>query len=374
MRPSFPRLVVLFLALAAAACCTAPRPEPGTSEYAAIDAQGWAAIRAASDWGALMRAPREHLSVLCLSGGGQHGAFGAGLLRHWSRNGMPRCDVVTGVSTGALQATFAFLGTPEDCERLHQLYTSVGDDDLYRRNALWRLPWSSGVAVQDGLRALLERHLDAATIDRVAVESRAGRTLWIGTTNYDRGQFEAWNMTHIAAQAAAGNPAYYDLYRTIVLGSTCIPVLAEPVYLNGGMHGDGGVRHNAFLPGLARLAGGMETFVELYVVINGRLAPQESTIPNTLYCIGVRAMELVADENNLGSLRRIRSQLQDAAGDYHFHLAHIDQHFPAQPAAGVRFDTEYMRALARHGEEFLTTTGWHSHIELPEDEARADAP
>ena len=42
------------------------------------------------------------ISVLALSGGGEHGAFGAGLLNGWSESGRrPSFDIVLGVSTGA---------------------------------------------------------------------------------------------------------------------------------------------------------------------------------------------------------------------------------------------------------------------------------
>src|SRR5262249_48968575 len=51
-------------------------------------------------------------NVLVLSGGGMNGAFPAGLLKGWSEAGTrPQFDVVTGISTGALIAPFAFLGT-----------------------------------------------------------------------------------------------------------------------------------------------------------------------------------------------------------------------------------------------------------------------
>jgi predicted acylesterase/phospholipase RssA len=53
----------------------------------------------------------QPVSMLALSGGGEHGAFGAGLLSGWTESGhRPAFNVVTGVSTGALMAPFAFLG------------------------------------------------------------------------------------------------------------------------------------------------------------------------------------------------------------------------------------------------------------------------
>ncbi|MBV9672769.1 MAG: alpha/beta hydrolase, partial [Verrucomicrobia bacterium] len=60
-------------------------------------------------------------SVLALSGRGEHGAFGAGLLNGWSESGRrPMFSMVTGISTGALMAPFAFLGSAYD-QRLKTL-------------------------------------------------------------------------------------------------------------------------------------------------------------------------------------------------------------------------------------------------------------
>src|SRR5262245_40267483 len=54
--------------------------------------------------------PLPPAAYLAISGGGDNGAFGAGLLSGWSANGSrPEFKLVTGVSTGVLIAPFAFL-------------------------------------------------------------------------------------------------------------------------------------------------------------------------------------------------------------------------------------------------------------------------
>ena len=56
-------------------------------------------------------APMPQVQLLAVSGGGENGAFGAGLLCGWSEHGSrPIFELVTGVSTGALTAPFAYLG------------------------------------------------------------------------------------------------------------------------------------------------------------------------------------------------------------------------------------------------------------------------
>ena len=55
------------------------------------------------------------IRLLSVSGGGENGAFGAGLLCGWSDRGTrPVFELVTGVSTGALTAPFAYLGSSYD--------------------------------------------------------------------------------------------------------------------------------------------------------------------------------------------------------------------------------------------------------------------
>ncbi|HEX4611469.1 MAG TPA: patatin-like phospholipase family protein [Urbifossiella sp.] len=74
---------------------------------------------------------RPSRNVLCLSGGGSFGAYSAGVLVGWSERGdRPEFDVVTGISTGALIAPFAFLGPKYDSQLKH-FYTALRSKDLY---------------------------------------------------------------------------------------------------------------------------------------------------------------------------------------------------------------------------------------------------
>jgi predicted acylesterase/phospholipase RssA len=67
---------------------------------------------------------------LVISGGGSDGAFGAGVLKGWTESGKrPVFNIVTGVSTGALIATFAFLGPTWDHE-VERFYTQVKQEQI----------------------------------------------------------------------------------------------------------------------------------------------------------------------------------------------------------------------------------------------------
>jgi hypothetical protein len=73
-------------------------------------------------------------SFLAISGGADDGAFGAGLLVGWSDAGTrPAFDLVTGVSSGALIAPFAFLGREHD-NQLREIFTKYGRKDIFTYN------------------------------------------------------------------------------------------------------------------------------------------------------------------------------------------------------------------------------------------------
>jgi hypothetical protein len=131
---------------------------------------------------------RSH-EYLLLSGGGAQGAFGAGLLVGWTASGSrPDFEVVTGVSTGALIAPFAFLGPAYD-RVLEEAYTSLSTDDLVERRGLLKIVRGDAAADTRRLRAVIARFLDAAAIAAIAAEgARAGRSWWAPPTSMPAGR------------------------------------------------------------------------------------------------------------------------------------------------------------------------------------------
>src|SRR5580693_4271505 len=85
----------------------------------------------------------QPVDILALSGGGAAGAYGAGALVGLTRSGLrPQFSVVTGVSTGALIAPYAFLGSDWDDE-LVEVYTSGRAEHLLHSRGLGALFGSS---------------------------------------------------------------------------------------------------------------------------------------------------------------------------------------------------------------------------------------
>lgn len=126
------------------------------------------------------------LDILFLSGGGDYGAFGAGVLKGWGRvpsgpMSRPRFDVVTGCSTGALIAPFAYLGTDADYERIEAVYREPKSDWFRPRGILFFLPGYESFATIPGLERDLRALIDRSSLERIAVEARTGRLLCVNT-------------------------------------------------------------------------------------------------------------------------------------------------------------------------------------------------
>jgi len=146
-------------------------------------------------YGGVMDRPHNYL---VLSGGGEDGAYGAGLLVGWSAAGnRPEFQIVTGVSTGALIAPFAFLGSRYD-RQLEEVFTSYTSDDLIEIRSLFSILGGDAAADTAPLRRQLERYIDDDMVRAIAAEGRRGRTLLIGTTNLDAARPVTWDLTRIA--------------------------------------------------------------------------------------------------------------------------------------------------------------------------------
>jgi predicted acylesterase/phospholipase RssA len=225
--------------------------------------------------------PPEFVS-LALSGGGSDGAFGAGLLGGWTLRGdRPEFHLVTGISTGAIIAVFAFLG-PEYDDDLHRMYTSYETSDLFTRTIFAALTGGSAVLDASGYRSLLEQYIDDAVVAGLAEAYREGRVLLIGTTNIDASRPVIWN---IGAIAASGAPHSKKLIHDVIQASSAIPAAFPPVLIpveaNGRMydemHVDGGATQQVMLysPGIPTRqidkAIGTRVGRKAYVIINNKL-------------------------------------------------------------------------------------------------------
>src|SRR5262245_23529226 len=170
-----------------------------------------------------LRRPRH---VLALSGGGVYGAYSAGFLAGWTCTGTrPEFDVVTGISTGALIAPFAFLGPEYDAQAAN-LYTRVQAEDIFRIRAWVSIPFKDAVASSAPLRELIESQITPELMTRIAAEHRKGRRLYVGTTNLDTRRLVVWDLGAIACRPC---PEGCHLFRDVLLASSAVPGMLPPV-------------------------------------------------------------------------------------------------------------------------------------------------
>jgi len=255
---------------------------------------------------------------LLLSGGGANGAFGAGFLSGWTASGgRPLFKIVTGVSTGALMAPFAFLGADYD-DALREFYTTTATRDvLTLRSLLPQLLAGEALASTGPLAAMIARYVDEAFLDKIAAAHGQGRRLYVGTVDLDAQQFVVWNMGLIAT---TGGPEALYLFRQVMLASSSIPVAFPPVLFEvevdgrryDEMHVDGGVIANVFFSAgvfrnsIVRERGGLGIGREdFYVIHNGLLTPRPKPIRRNLRAISARTLESAGKASMVGDLFRI---------------------------------------------------------------------
>jgi predicted patatin/cPLA2 family phospholipase len=320
--------------------------------------EGWAQERNALKIPATQRAfPDSH--HLAISGGGQNGAFGAGVLCGWTAHGdRPTFNIVTGISTGALMAPFAFLG-PEYDGRLREIYTSVDQKDIAIFQGLLTVLRGDSVYDTAPLARLAEKQFDAQMLDRIAQEHRKGRRLFIGTTHLDAGRPVIWDIGRIACSA---RPDRVKLFREILLASAAIPAAFPPVYIqvrgaNGKaydeMHVDGGVTREMFLlPSELHLfelrdKAGVERQSHLYVIRNARYGPEFQDVQPRVARIAAASINTLIKAQASGDLWTLYYEAQQ--NHMAFAMTSIPDDIPDDSQS--MFDRKYMTGLFEAGLE-----------------------
>jgi hypothetical protein len=294
------------------------------------------------------------LSYLALSGGGADGAYGAGVLNGWTAAGTrPRFSVVSGVSTGALIAPFAFLGPAYDAT-LRDVYTSGIAESLLDTPSIVHALFGSGLFGNTQLRELVARYVGQDMLAAIAAEHAKGRRLLIVTTNLDTQRTVIWDMGRIAT---IGSSKALNLFRDVLAASASIPVVFPPMLIeaeaNGHrfqeMHVDGGVTApvltlpEAFLLRNGAIAGGLR--MNIYILINDKVERDFQLVPNSTIGIAARASASVMKTQ----IRSVLFETYDFTrrNNLGFNLTYIARDFPSPGSSG--FETSYMRSLYQYG-------------------------
>jgi predicted acylesterase/phospholipase RssA len=314
----------------------------------------------------------EH-NYLAISGGGANGAYGAGVLVGWTKLGTrPQFTMVTGVSTGALTAPFAFLGPAYD-EQLKLLYTTLDTSSIFFRRSIFSILQGDSIADSAPLMEMLEEYVTDEMIAEIAREHRKGRILNIGTTNLDAGRPVVWNIGRIAN---SGHPDAGLLIRQVLLASASIPGVFPPAYIlvqnadgqtYDEMHVDGGTSTQMFLyPSRLDYAQLQELFdirgtSTAYVIRNSRVHSEYQPVRARLPRIAGRSVSTLIRTQGIGDAYRIAVITHRDGVD--MKLTWIPMEAPKDPGEEV-FDPEYMSELFEYGyQRALDGTAW-SEVDL----------
>ncbi len=289
------------------------------------------------------------IMVLELSGGGQYGAFGAGFLNGWTQSGTrPEFDLVTGISTGALLATHAFLGTPVDDAVLNALYTGIDRRDIYRDAALGALFGGPALNNTDPMWALIQKTITPDVVARVAAEWDKNRRLLVAATNLDYSQVWVFSLSKIAKD---GGPGALELYRKVLYAAASPPVVFPPVEIDGHLFGDAAVRENLLLMGL--LGAGPPRQLphdqqgQVYVIVNGQVDTPPDAVPDVLGAIAADAVDAIL--NGRMDTTLVLAYAGARIHGYGFNMVSIPA---AVPISGkpLAFDQAEMRRVFAAGE------------------------
>ena len=301
------------LLMLAAACQTYPRVEVTAAQLSAaspairydFDVEE-AQLRFVRELAVAARSADDGtVDLLALSGGGANGAFGAGVLNGWTERGdRPQFEIVTGVSTGALIAPFAFIGEAGDAG-LARAFTDGESEGLLRSRGVGVL-FRPSVFRPEPLAQLVVNHVDDELLRAVAEQHRQGRRLYVATTSLDTQTQIVWDMGALAQRT---DDASRLLFMDILIASASIPVAFPPVALtlsNEGrqaveLHVDGGAVANVLVapePFLLRPPDGAEDLTgelpgRIWVVINGHPEPTFATATLSGVSVAVRSFDIM---------------------------------------------------------------------------------
>ncbi|HZU96890.1 MAG TPA: patatin-like phospholipase family protein [Planctomycetota bacterium] len=313
-------------------------------------------------WAAGERTEPPTFDYLILSGGGDLGAFGAGFLRGWGGVSgplsRPRFTVVSGVSTGALLAPFAFLGDERSYDLVESLFRDPSPEWFG-----WRLPLPHrpSFASMAGFEREVRKHMTPGLLARIAEEGASGRVFVVNTTNLEDGTMHPWDLAAEAARAASTGDV--ERWHRILLASIAIPGVFPHRTIDGASYVDGGVtgnilygarlreRHSHIAAWRSAYPGVPVPRTRFWVIFNGQLAGPAEPVAGVWPVILFRSMQIAIRAATVTSIRHLLAQAEIAR---RLHRAAVEVRIVAIPDAWQRsrlgaFVKEDMNELADLG-------------------------
>ena len=218
--------------------------------------------------------------ALVLSGGGSKGAYQIGVLRHLIMDLGRQYDIFCGVSVGALNCSFLSMFTKKEerqgFERLLQFWLTTNNSKIWKRwfpfgklHALWLKSLFNSQPLIDTVHQYV--NLDAIR--------KSGRQVSVGAVSLTTGQYRSFTQDD-------------DSFVDGVLASSAFPSGLKPIFIDGELYTDGGVKHVTPLKVAINLGA---TEVDMILC-----APTMSTAPydnhSAALKLALRTVDLMSDE------------------------------------------------------------------------------
>jgi hypothetical protein len=312
------------------------------------------------------KGPEPVLDVLIISGGGDRGAFAAGFLAGWTtvqgELARPKFDVVTGVSTGALIAPFAFTDDLLDDARILKIYEDPKSDWSQFRDWFFFLPGRESFFDPAGIKRDIAREVNKRIILGIARGAAEDRLLAIGTTNLDLGLPHTWDLSEEAVRALVTNNP--KRLHEILRASAAIPAMFPPVVIDDALHVDGGTTSNILIVDDLRAPDTPRQIfrrlhpstpiprLRYWVIINNRINPEPKIIQPTWVSITLSSVDTMIRSSELTTLRQFAEQIEfikKTEPDVRVELRWVAIPDWWTPTAEGIFQAENMRSLADIG-------------------------
>src|SRR3954466_8304468 len=373
---------ILCALLLAAGCASTPERTPRATDQLmaarnTVDAQRTEAFNALMEPFLKRAETKKTIDFLIVSGGGDWGAFGAGVLKGWGKvkgdQARPEFDVVTGVSTGAMIAPFAFLGDDDSIERIVQLYRHPREDWVRSRGLMFFMPNNPSFYSLPGLEREMRKSLDRKLIERIAAEAGNGRNLLVNTTNIDLGDMQAWDIVGESKAALAKGDE--ERVYAILLASAGIPAIfpardiGDYLYVDGAitgniLYGGRGAEQDSF-PARWRAAHPKTPMPRLryWVIFNNQFRFPPEVVRERWPDIMSRATIMATQTSTKNSMRHLFAQAEVVrlkyGADVQVRVMSVPESYvPSKPGS---FVSEVMNELADLGEKMgADPSAWHT--------------
>ena len=310
--------------------------------------------------------PHCTMDFLLLSGGGDRGAFGTGFLLGWSTvapgaGAMPKFQGVSGVSTGAFIAPFAFLGTSADLATVDDLFRNPKSDWVTRRGTFFFLPENVSLATVPGLERDLHSQMHMEFAKRIEQAGSDNHVLLIQATNIDTGNGVAFDFVAAARKAVASNDP--NELSQILLASGAVPGAFAPREIQGSLYVDGNVVSSFFDGGDQHDRDSFGAVwkrehpnapipkTRYWVIINEYIQPSAEIVQPLWPTMMARSLFISVRSSEITSLRYLyaKAKLTMALGngDVEVRWVAIPQNW--KPLNDVLFDQATMRNLSDEG-------------------------